>query len=135
MSSTAWIITGSVLVATAIGGVVLYRHRKKSLDTFFNQVYMQSKQIPKKKKNGFLLLMFKESVLSSKKKGKAKGDMTSFTNKLQNPKYLNVQLVQMSSILRDRSKVKDKKMKRALALYDSYFQWEKKQQAAAEKEK
>lgn len=120
MHLTAWIV-GTVVSATVVGGIIFYRKRKKSLDEFFGQIYLDSKQIPKQKKNSFLLLMFKESVSASKKKG----DMSSFANKIQNPKYLNVQLIQMATILKDPSKVKDKKMKKALTLYDSYLKWEK----------
>lgn len=75
--------------------------------------------------------MFKESVLASKNKSK----QSSFTSKLQNPKYLQVQLVQMSSILKDPSKVEDKVMKRALTLFKSYQQWEKEKNEKAKNEK
>jgi len=131
MSVTTWVIVGSVLTATIVGGVVFYRHRKKGLDELFNQVYFQSKQMPKKKKNSFLLLMFKETVSTSKKKG----DMSSFAHKIQNPKYLNVQLIQMGTILKDPSKIKDKKIKRALTLYNSYLNWEKAKNSESTKSK
>lgn len=131
MSVSTWVIVGSIVTATVIGGGVFYYRRKKSLDNLFNQIYLDSKQMPKQKKNSFLLLMFKQSISASKKKG----DSASFTNKMQNPKYLNVQLIHMSTILKDTSKVKDKKMKRALALYKSYLHWEQVKNTAAKKAK
>jgi len=103
-----------------LGAAFLY-YRKNRVDKFFNQVYEQIKQVPKQKKNSFLLLLFKESISASKKKSSA----SSFSSKFQNPKYLDIQLVQMSNILKDTSKVQDKVIKRSLSLLSNYQTWEK----------
>ncbi len=46
-------------------------------------------------------------------------------NKLNNPKYLQIQLMQMSKILKDTTVVKDKKIKQSLQLLTEYHVWEK----------
>ena len=85
----------------------------------FEQISQSSKQVPKQRKHSFILFMFKESILSAKnKKANPQG-------KMNNPKYVESQLLQMGSILKDPSKVTDKNMKRALQMYDAYLQWEK----------
>lgn len=115
MDTTTMVIVAVLLV---IGGLTaFYYYRKRNLVKLFNEVYMASMQAPKKQKKSFLLLMFKESVAYSKKN-------PSGMDKLNNPKYLQVQLVQMSTILKDPSKVQDKKMKQALHLLDDYLKWE-----------
>ena len=125
MDITSIITVGAILSAGAGLGVAFYHYRKRNVDKFFNQVYDQTKQIPKQKKNSFLLLIFKESLSASKNKS----NPSAFANKLQNPKFLEVQLIQMSNILKDRSNVQDKTMKRALSLLDHYHGWEKAKQA------
>ncbi len=117
--STGLII--GVIVLLIVAGGVFYYYKKRNLEQLFNQLHQESKQLPKKKKNSFLLLMFKESLSTPIKKSK----QASHSNKLRNPKYLQVQLVQMSKILKDTSKVEDKTIKRALKLLDSYKEWEK----------
>lgn len=118
MNTVSWIMIG-VAVALAIGGgVYFFRTRKKSLDQMYNQVFDSSRQIPAQKKQGFILFMFKESVLASKKK------TATSQSKMSNPKYVELQIIHMGSILKDRTKVTDKNMKRALQLYDTYLIWE-----------
>ncbi|MTI69674.1 MAG: hypothetical protein FH751_05390 [Firmicutes bacterium] len=113
-------IVGAILILVIGVTIAFYYYRKRNLEKLFNQVYESSKQIPKQKKNSFLLLMFKESLSSSRKSNK-----TSISAKLNNPKYLEVQLVQMSRILKDSSKTQDKTIKRALTLLKDYKKWEK----------
>lgn len=118
---TKVVIIGILIVLAIVAGIGFVMYRKRNLEVFFTQIQQETKRFPKQKRNSFLLLMFKESLLSAKNKNKS----NSSVNKLQNPKYLELQLVQMSAILRDPSKVKDKTMKKALKLLDTYHQWEK----------
>ncbi|MBS7525314.1 hypothetical protein KHM83_01340 [Fusibacter paucivorans] len=113
-----------ILVLAVIGGAGAYiYYRNKNMNKLFNDVYNSQMQVPPKKRISFLLLMFHESIASSKKKSKQPANMGKFNN----PKYLEVQLLQMSTVLKDRSKVKNKTMKRSLQLLDAYLVWEKKQ--------
>ncbi|AKL96486.1 hypothetical protein CACET_c30420 [Clostridium aceticum] len=112
---------GAILGLLISGGAAFYYYRKRNLEKFFNQIYQEAKRVPRQKKNSFLLLMFKESLSASLKKSNA----ASFSNKLQNPKYLEFQLLQMSNILKDSSKVQDKLTKRSLTLLKDYQTWEK----------
>lgn len=132
MNTTVLTVGGIITLGVGAGAAFLY-YKKRKLDTFFAQICEETKQVPKQKKNSFLLLMFKESVLASSKKSNS----SSFANKLQNPKFLNVHLIQMATILKDPSNVKDKNMKKALNLYKGYQAWEtaKWKKAKAEKEK
>jgi len=111
----------AILVLVVGAGAAFYYYRKRNLEKFFNQIYEESKQVPKQKKNSFLLLMFKESLSASKKKS----DKSAFASRLKNPKYLNIQLVQMSRILKDTSNVQDKTIKKSLNLLSAYQTWEK----------
>lgn len=122
MENTGLIILG-VLLAVAVG-VVFYLNynRKRNLDKLFEQVAESLKSIPKQKKNNFLLFMFKDSMSASKKKSKS----TSALEKNMSPKQLEIQMIQMATILKDRSKATDKKTKNALKLLDDYLAWEKK---------
>lgn len=119
MHITTWIIILVILILTIIGLIFYLRIRRKKLHQMFEQVFELSKQVPKQKKHNFILFMFKESIISAKNK------KANPQSRMNNPKFLELQLVQMGSILKDPSKVTDKNMKRALQLYDAYFQWEK----------
>lgn len=125
MENLGLIIIGVLLVVAV--GVVLYLNynRKRSLDQLFEQVAEALKSIPKQKKNNFLLFMFKDSMSASKKKSKT----PSALEKNMSPKQLEIQMIQMSTILKDRSKATDKKTKNALKLLDDYLAWEKKKNA------
>src|SRR5690606_3441462 len=112
MDITKVFIVGVILSLIVGLGAAFYYYRKRNLEKFFNQVYEAAKQVPKQKKNSFLLLMFNESLSASKNKSNS----TSFTSKFNNPKYLEIQLLQMSKILKDSSNVKDKVIKRSLSL-------------------
>lgn len=120
MDTTSWIIIGVVACIGIGGAIALYHYRKKSMTKLFHEVYANSRQVPKQKRKSFLLLMFKESLSNPKNKNKSMAN-------LSNPKYVEVQLLQMSRILKDPSKVKDKTMKRSLAVLDEYMKWEKEQ--------
>ncbi|ABR47589.1 hypothetical protein Amet_1389 [Alkaliphilus metalliredigens QYMF] len=121
METNGVLIVGIILSLVIGAGAIFIYYKKRNLDAFFSQVYEQAKQAPKQKKNSFLLLLFKESLMASKKKS----NKSSFANKFQNPKYLEIQLVQMSHILKDTSKVQDKTIKKSLNLLKNYKAWEK----------
>ncbi|PAB61131.1 hypothetical protein [Anaeromicrobium sediminis] len=121
MDITTVYTVGAVLILGIGVTIAFYHYRKRNLEKLFNHVYETAKQIPKQKKNSFLLLMFKESLSASKHKS----NTTSIAGKLNNPKYLEVQLVQMSRILKDTSKVQDKTIKKSLHLLKDYQAWEK----------
>ena len=70
--------------------------------------------------------MFKESIESSKKKSKKDLKKSKTGAEIfNNQKYVEVQLIKMGNILKDTSKVKDKTIKRSLALLKEYLAWEK----------
>lgn len=121
MNSIHVFIVVAILILVVGLAVAFLYYRKRRVDQFFSQVYEQIKQVPKQKKNSFLLLLFKESLSASKNKASA----SSFSSKFQNPKYLEIQLVQMSNILKDSSKVQDKVIKKSLNLLTHYQAWEK----------
>ncbi|GAU76798.1 hypothetical protein [Fusibacter sp. 3D3] len=125
MSTTSMIIIGVILVLAIGGAFALYQYQKKNLEKLFTQVYETSKQVPKQKKNSFQLLMFKEAMSASLKKSKK----APSSNPLNNPKYIEIQMMHMSRILKDTSSVKDKKVKRALRLLKDYQAWETAQNA------
>jgi hypothetical protein len=118
MDMTKWIVLG-VVALVVVGLTIFYRRRKKSMDQVFEQIFATARQVPKQKKHSFLLFMFKESIKASKSKSK------NAQARMNDPKYVEVQLVQMGGILKDRTKVKDKQIKQALRTYDSYLIWEK----------
>lgn len=120
MDSTIWIVAGIILVTAIAGGVFYYSKKTKEMHQMFKHVQETVKQVPKQKKQSFILFMFKESVRAAKSKSAVN------QGRFNDPRILEAQLVQMSSILKDRSKVSDKKMKQALQMYDSYTNWEKK---------
>ncbi|WP_129596203.1 hypothetical protein [Anaerophilus nitritogenes] len=120
MDITHLFAVGAIVGLAIGGGFTFFRYKKRNLEKLFTQTYEMTKQIPKQKKNSFVLLMFKESLLSSKNKK----DKNSISNKLNNPKYVNIQLMQMSNILKNRSKVHDKTIQRALNLLNTYQAWE-----------
>lgn len=120
MDITSTFTVGAIIGITIVAGVAFYRYKKRNFENFFTQAREMAKQVPKQNKNSFLLLIFKESLSSSKNK-KAKNSLSS---KLSNPKYLNIQLVQMSNILKNRAKVTDKTNKKALKLLSTYQTWE-----------
>jgi len=122
MSNTSMIVLGIVIVLAIAAAVTYYIFRKRNLDKMFNDVFVTSKQVPKQKRNSYLLLMFQTSIAASKSK-----DTTpeAAYAKLNNPKYLELQLIKMSTYIKDRDKVKDKTIKRSLQLLDAYLIWEK----------
>ncbi|MEA4988476.1 MAG: hypothetical protein VB095_10490 [Anaerovorax sp.] len=119
MNTTKWIIFLVILILAIIGFIFYLHIRRKRMYQMFEQVFESSKQVPKQKKHSFLLFMFKESIISVKNK------KANPQSRMSNPKFVESQLIQMESILKDPSKVTDKNMKQALQLYDAYFKWEK----------
>lgn len=125
---TLAIIGGATVLV--IGAVIAsYFYKKRNITKLFEQAYETSKQVPKQKKNSFLLLIFTEAISTSKKKSEASA------NKLNNPKYLELQLMKMSKILKDGSNDQDKKTKQALRLLKNYQEWEEKKSATDSKSK
>ena len=120
MDSTTWIIIiGVGLVAIIVAAVLFYLKKQKAMTQGFEQITEMLKQVPKQKKQSFILFTFRESARAGKN-GKA-----NLQSKMNDPKYVEVQLLQMNLILKDRTKVKDKKIKQALQMYDAYLTWEK----------
>lgn len=126
MDMMKWIMVGVVLLAIA-GLVIYYRKRQETMFQSFEQMATMLKQVPAQKQQSFLLFMFRESARAGKNAN------TNIQGKLNDPKYLEVNLLQMSVILKDRSKVKDKKLKQALRMYDTYLMWEKNKKDKANK--
>ncbi|MBB6214265.1 hypothetical protein HNQ80_000334 [Anaerosolibacter carboniphilus] len=121
MDITSVFTIGAIASLGVGASVAFYYYKKRNIEKLFNQVYDMTKQVPKQKKNSFLLLMFKESLSASKNKS----NTASSAGKLNNPKYLDIQLMHMANILKDTSKVQDKTIKRSLGLLNSYQEWEK----------
>ncbi len=117
--NTTGIIIGVLVVLGIAAAVALYFYKKRNMDNLFNQISINSKQVPKQKKTSFILLMFMESIAKSKKKS------TVSMAQMTNPKQLEIQLLRMSQILKDRDNVTDKLTKKALTLLNQYKAWEK----------
>jgi flagellar motor component MotA len=129
MTNTSIIII-AVITAILIGAIIaIYIYKKKNVVKLFEQVYETAKQVPKQKKNSFILLLFIETLSESSKKGKSSISIS----KLNNPKYLDIQLVRMSKILKDSSNVKDKYTKQSLSLLKDYVKWEAEKNLASKK--
>jgi hypothetical protein len=127
------IVTAGVVITLGIGATyALFHFRKKNRVQLFNQVYESARQVPKQKRHSFLLLMFKETVLSSKFRAKKRG--LSNIDRLNNPKYLNIQMMQMGKVLKNKDNVQDKDLKKALVLFNDYLTWEKEKHAKAREE-
>lgn len=127
MDIMGWVIIGVITVLGLGAAVAVHFYKKRNIGKLFIQVHESSKQIPKQKRNSFVLLMFTEAMSTSSKKSKMAN-----MNKLSNPKYMEVQLMKMSKILKDTSAPTDKKTKNALKLLKDYLKWEeeKKNKAA-----
>jgi len=130
MDSTTMMIIGFLLVL-GVGGYFGYKHLKtKNTEKLFNQVFDTVRQVPKAKKNSFILLMFKETLSPANYKKKSKSN----ADKLQNPKYLEIQMIQMSKVLKNKDEVTDKTMKNALKMLNDYLAWEKERIAKIKEE-
>lgn len=130
MDSTTMMIIGFLLVL-GVGGYFGYRHLKaKNTEKLFNQVFDTVRQVPKAKKHSFILLMFKETLSPANYKKKQKSNV----DRLQNPKYLEIQMIQMSKVLKDKDNVTDKTMKNALKMLNDYLAWEKERIAKIKEE-
>lgn len=128
MTNTSMIIIAVITVLLLGAIIAIYFYKKKNILKLFEQVYETSKQVPKQKKNSFLLLLFYETLSESLKKTKSSTNMA----KLNNPKFLEIQLVKMSKILKDSSDVKDKTMKQSLNLLKDYLKWEEEKNSKKE---
>lgn len=127
MNEKTILILGIITVIFVLAFIAVQFYKKKNLQKMFEQLSLTSKQVPKSKRNSFLLLMFMESMSAPMNKSKAALHMS----KLNNPKYLEIQLLQMSKILKDPSSVQDKRSKQALKLLDNYLSWEEEKKKVA----
>lgn len=124
METFLWIL--GILAVVGVAGYVAYRFfKKKTEEKLFTQIYAQMQMVPKQKRRGFVLLMFKETLANAKKKK----DQSGLGAKFQNPKFLEMQLIQMNMLLNNPEKATDKTTKRALAFLKAYEDWEKKKSA------
>ncbi|MEA1975058.1 MAG: hypothetical protein U9N10_05815 [Bacillota bacterium] len=121
MSTTTMVIVG-IIILGIIGYFIWDSYKKKNMEKLFNHVFETSKEVPIKKRKAFQLFMFKETLAASLKKGK---NATS-TERLNNEKYVYLQLINMTKILKDTSNIKDKTIKRALKMLEDYKKWEEK---------
>lgn len=120
MEILLWIL--GILAVVGVVGFVAYRiFKKRTEEKLFTQVYAQMQMVPKQKRRGIVLLMFKESLNNAAKKK----DQSALGAKFQNPKFLEIQLRQMNALLSNPEKATDKITKRALALFKAYEAWEK----------
>lgn len=120
MSTVHWIFLGVFVVLLIIAGLIVFmRLRRKKLYQMFEHIFESAKQVPKQKKHNFILFMFKESLYY------AKNRKVNPESRMNNQRLVETQMIQMGSILKDRTKVTDKTMKQALSMYDAYLKWEK----------
>ncbi len=131
MDNTSMAIIAVLAVAVIAAAVAAHYYKRKSQSKLFEQAYESSKQVPKQKKKSFLLLMFMEAVSASMSKSKS----TAGVNKLNNPKYLEVQLLQMSKIIKSGTKGQNKKTKRAIRMLKDYQAWEEEKSSKETKAK
>lgn len=130
MDLTTTLIVVGAITAVAVGAFFgLNYYKKRNIEKLFNQVYDMAKQVPKQKKHSFLLFIFKETMTKRKK-----NDPT-INDRLNNQKYIEVQLIQMTNVLKDSTGVTDKTLKSALSLFKDYLAWEKAKAAKANEKK
>lgn len=120
MSTTTMIVLAVITVLVILAGIGVHFYKKKNIAKLFESIQLNMHQVPKNKKNGFILLMLMETMTAPMNKGKAAAQMS----KLNNPKYLNIQMLKMNNILSNPDDVKDKKVKQALKLHKQYKAWE-----------
>ncbi len=124
MDKVLWIV-GILLVVGVVGFVAFTFFRKRAQEKVFGQIYRDIQMVPKAKRRGIVLLMFKESMENAAKKKHA----SAVGAKFQNPKYLEIQLKQMNTLLKNPDKAEDKVTKKALALFSQYEAWERQKAA------
>lgn len=123
MNTTTMIIIGIIVILAGVGFYFYNKYNKESYEKFFKQVQENVKQVPKSKKNSYLLMMFNETLNTSAKEARS-GKVPA---RLNNPKYLEVQMLSMSKVLKDTGSVTDKKIKKALNMLKQYQTWEEAQ--------
>ncbi len=118
-----WIIViGIIIVVFALTVLGLNFYRKRQVEKLFNELKNSSRQVPKSKRNNFILLMLSESMSASPRKSKRTNHMA----KLNNPKYLEIQMIKMGKLLKDPSSADNKTSQQALKLFRDYQAWEEK---------
>lgn len=120
MSTTTMIVIAVITVLVILAGIGVHFYKKKNIAKLFESIQFNMHQVPKNKKNGFILLMLMETMTAPMNKSKAAAQMS----KLNNPKYLNIQMLKMNNILSNPDDVKDKRVKQALKLHKQYKAWE-----------
>lgn len=120
MSTTTMIVLAVITVLVILAGIGVHFYKKKNIAKLFESIQFNMHQVPKNKKNGFILLMLMETMTAPMNKSKAAAQMS----KLNNPKYLNIQMLKMNNILSNPDDVTDKRTKQALKLHKQYKAWE-----------
>ena len=118
MDFNIFMVVGIIAVVLIAGYVGLIFFNKSRMGKLFEQIYQSAKQVPKQKKNSFVLLMLVETISSSRK-----GSKTT-SSKLNNQKYIEFQMIQMSRILNKSVSPPDKRTKQALKMLSNYQNWE-----------
>lgn len=118
MDFNIFIVVGIIAVVLIAGYVGLIFFNKSRMSKLFEQIYQSAKQVPKQKKNSFVLLMLVETISSSRK-----GSKTT-SSKLNNQKYIEFQMIQMTRILNKSVSPPDKRTKQALKMLGNYQNWE-----------
>ncbi|MBN2795652.1 MAG: hypothetical protein JXR88_09615 [Clostridia bacterium] len=129
MGSTTLTVIAIISVIIIAAGIAVHFYKKRNIKKLFESIQFNLGQVPKNKKNSFILLMLIETMTAPMNKGKAAAQMS----KLNNPKYLNLQMMQMTRILSNPESVKDKRTKQALKLHTEYRAWEESQRASRSK--
>lgn len=122
MNSTTLFMIGVAIALMVLAVIGIRFYKKKNITKLFEQIYANAKAVPKQKKKSFILLMLVETMSATSKKARI-----AQAGKLNNPKYIEVQMIQMSRILSDKAEIKDKATKRSLALLNDYLAWESEQ--------
>ncbi|MCH4889515.1 hypothetical protein EZV73_18180 [Acidaminobacter sp. JC074] len=117
-----WITIGIIVLVFVLAIIGFNIYRKKQVEKLFVELKNSSKQVPKSKRNSFILLMLSESMSASPRKSKRNDHMA----KLNNPKYLEIQMIKMGKLLKDPSTAENKTAEQALKLFRDYQSWEEK---------
>lgn len=124
-----FIILGIIALVLVAGFIGINIFNKFRMGKLFAQISMTSQQVPRQKRNSFILLMLVETIAASKKRSK------TTSSKLNNQKYIEIQMMQMSKILNKSSQPQDKTTKQALKLLTTFHKWEAKKRGLVEKAK
>jgi len=119
MDKNLMIIIGIALLIIIGMVAAVYFIKRKNITKFFEQISIHTKQVPKSKKASFILLMITQTLAGSNKKTRA-----SLSANMNNQKFVEVQLLKMTKILKDPTGDHDKRTMQALDLFKKYQAWE-----------